>query len=60
MLSFRPEFLSGVKLFEIKYSVFIRPEGRAWLASNPSAVAGDDGGAGLWALLFFSCPSDSP
>jgi hypothetical protein len=28
------------------YLVFIRPKGRAWLSSNPSAMAWDDGGAG--------------
>jgi hypothetical protein len=39
--------LPGVKLFEIEYSIFIRPEDRALLESNPSAAAGDDGGAGL-------------
>jgi hypothetical protein len=48
--------LSAVKLFEIKYSIFIRPEDRALLESNPSAVAGDDGGAGLWALPSFFLP----
>jgi hypothetical protein len=32
--------LTGVKLFKIKFSVFIRPEDRALLESNPSAAAG--------------------
>jgi len=53
--------LSGVKLFEIEYSIFIRPEDRALLESNPSAAAGDDGGAGLVSsALLFSCPSRVP
>jgi hypothetical protein len=54
------QFLSGVKLFEIKCSIFICPEDRALLESNPSVAAGDDGGAGLWALPFFFAPPDSP
>jgi hypothetical protein len=52
--------LPDVKLFEKEYSVFIRPEDRALLESNPSAAAGDDGGAGLWALPFFPAPPDFP
>jgi hypothetical protein len=55
-----PWVLSGVKPFEIKYSIFIRPEDRALLESNLSAAAGDEGGAGLGALPFFSAPPDSP
>jgi hypothetical protein len=38
------------------YHFFIRPEDRALLESNPSAVAEDDGGAGLFALPFFFLP----
>jgi len=60
VLSFMPWVLSGVKPFEIKYSIFIRPEDRALLESNLSAAAGDEGGAGLGALPFFSAPPDSP
>jgi len=36
--------------------IFIRPEDRALLESNPSATAVDDGGAGLGALPFFYLP----
>ena len=60
MLFFMPYFLSGVKLFKIKYSVFVRPEDRALLESNPSAAAGMTEGQGFGLCPFFSAPPDSP
>jgi hypothetical protein len=55
-----------VSFFKISFvsvnllSFFIRPEDRALLESNPSAVARDDGGAGLDALPLFFLPLQIP
>jgi hypothetical protein len=43
----RNVFFKLVSFQESCYPFFIRPEDRALLESNPSAAAGDDGGAGL-------------
>jgi len=56
----RNMFFKLASFQESCYHFFIRPEDRALLESNPSAAAGDDGGAGLLrSALLFPAPPDS-
>jgi len=60
-LSFpRNVFFKLASFQESCYHLFIRPDGRALLESNPSAAAGDDGVAGLCALPLFFLPIQIP
>jgi hypothetical protein len=62
LLQFFPRnvFFKLASFQESCYHFFIRPEDRALLESNPSAAAGDDGGAGLLcSASFFPAPPDS-